>query len=69
VGRFLIVLPADAPPQLIVNSPEIGKAVIKHLMEPGQIFKFPAGRAVEYYLAGKLGLSKTHLNDVAKMVP
>ena len=55
--------------ELVVNSPEIAKATIRHLMEPGTIFKFPAGRAVEYYLAGKLGLSKTHLSDVAKMVP
>jgi len=55
--------------ELVANSPEIGKAVIKHLMEQGQIFKFPAGRAIEYYLAGKLGLSKAHLSEVAKMVP
>ena len=55
--------------ELIVNSPEIAKATIKHLMEPGTIFKFPAGRAVEYYLAGKLGLSKNHIGEIAKMVP
>jgi|SRR5579864_475760 len=55
--------------ELVVNSPAIGKAVINHLMEPGSIFKFPAGRAIEYYLAGKLGLSKAHLSEVAKMVP
>jgi hypothetical protein len=55
--------------ELLVNSPEIATAVVKHLLQPGTILKFPAGRALEYYLMGKLGLSSGHVAEIAKHIP
>jgi hypothetical protein len=46
-------------------SPQIAKAVAQHVAQPGTILKMPYGRAVEYYLVGKLGMSKDVLAKIA----
>jgi hypothetical protein len=50
-------------------APEIAKAVVKHIAEPGTVLKFPYGRAVEYYMMGKLGLSKGAVGKIASHIP
>jgi hypothetical protein len=45
-----------------------GPAILEHLRAPGAILKFPYGRAVEYYMAAKLGLGKQHIKDVAAIL-
>jgi hypothetical protein len=50
-------------------APEIAQAVVKHISEPGTILKFPFGRAVEYYMMGKLGLSKGAIGKIASHIP
>jgi hypothetical protein len=47
------------------ESPWIAKAVMDHVAQPGTILKMPYGRAVEYYLVGKLGMSKDVLAKIA----
>jgi hypothetical protein len=50
-------------------SKPIAQAILKHVQGPGNILKFPYGRAVEYYLLGKLGLSKSHISEIASHLP
>jgi hypothetical protein len=50
-------------------SKPIAQAILKHVEGPGNILKFPYGRAVEYYLLGKLGLSKSHISEIASHLP
>jgi hypothetical protein len=50
-------------------APEIAKAVLKHIQEPGQVFKFPYGRAIEYYMLTKLGLSTGAISKIASHIP
>lgn len=50
-------------------APEIAMAVLKHVQEPGVIFKFPYGRAIEYYLTSKLGLSSGAVSKIASHLP
>jgi hypothetical protein len=50
-------------------SKPIAQAILKHVAGPGNILKFPYGRAVEYYMLGKLGLSKSHISEIASHLP
>jgi hypothetical protein len=50
-------------------APTIAKAVLEHVKEPGQVFKFPYGRAAEYYLLGKLGFSGDAIKKIAAHLP
>lgn len=50
-------------------SKPVAQAILKHVAGPGNILKFPYGRAVEYYLLGKLGLSKSHIGEIASHLP
>jgi|ERR1035437_265825 hypothetical protein len=55
--------------EMIVHSPAVAKAVLQHISEPGTILKFPYGRAAEYFLMTKMGLSQSHLSDLVKYLP
>lgn len=45
----------------------LGK-IVEHLKQPGVIAKFKGGRALEYFLLTKLGLSKTDTTKVLSML-
>lgn len=53
--------------ELLLRSPQIAKNIAEHVKQPGTILKMPYGRAVEYYLLGKLGVSKETLAKMAAM--
>ena len=55
--------------EMMLQSPTIAKAVLQHISEPGTVLKFPYGRAVEYLLTGRMGLSQSHLSAIAKHIP
>lgn len=51
------------------HAPEIARAVLNHVKEPGTIIKLPFGRAAEYYMLSKLGLSKGAIAQIASHIP
>lgn len=44
--------------------PSLAQKVYEHLKQPGTIVKSPFGRAIEYYLLSKIGVSKSTINKL-----
>jgi hypothetical protein len=68
-GKLAGAAAVGASGALVGYAPEIAAAVVRHIYEPGAILKFPFGRAVEYYMFGKLGLSKGAIGQIASHIP
>lgn len=47
--------------------PSVAQKVYAHLKQPGTIIKSPYGRAVEYYLLSKVGVSKSTINKILEI--
>ncbi len=48
--------------------PSVASKIFEHLKQPGTIIKTSYGRAIEYYLLSKAGVSKTTINKILGIV-